>query len=254
MTTIAIIGGSGLHEMPQLSDKKEVFNETPWGMPSAPLEVGFIGKTKVVFLSRHGMSVRYPPHMINYRANLWAINQLSPDFVVGFGSVGCISPEDKPGMLAIPDQLIDYTWGRESSYNCGDSETIVHIDFTNPFDEKVRELLLDASGALSYPIIDGGVYGVTQGPRLETASEVDRMARDGVHYIGMTLMPEACLARELNLPYAMICQIVNHAAGRQTSEECIDFTNLSEILERTTKQSLEIVLKASEDLNIDELK
>lgn len=248
MTKVAVIGGSGLHNLPQMEDHRTVTVETPWGEPSAPFECGRIGDVEVVFLSRHGTEKRKPPHMVNYRANMWAINEFKPDFVVGFGSVGSVLQEDGPGTLAVPDQLIDYTWGRECSYNLGDSETILHVDFTNPFDEDVRELLLSAAEELDYTIVDGGVYGVTQGPRLETAAEVERMARDGVHYIGMTLMPEAGLARELGLRYAMVSQVVNYAAGRYESVEKIDFAGLGKILEETTMDSLKIVLRAAENL------
>lgn len=247
MTKLAIIGGSGLHGMGKfLTDREMWFEKNQWGEPSAPIEIGQLGDLEVCFLSRHGTTVRRPPHMINYRANMWALKMLKPDYVVAFCTVGGILEEDVPGTLALPDQILDYTWGRETSYNKGDSTEIVHIDFTNPFDEELRSLLLDGAEALQYPIVDGGVYGCTQGPRLETAAEVDRLERDGVHYIGMTAMPEAALARELDLKYAVMCQIVNYAAGRMDSKNGISQQSMAAVTGEATQKSLDICFKAME--------
>ena len=151
-------------------------------------------------------------------------------------------PEYDIGAIAVPDQIIDYTWGRETSYNTGKEKFINFIDFTYPFDMDLREAIVDASEELDLPIIDGGTYACTQGPRLETAAEVDRIDNDGGHYVGMTLMPESCLARELNLKYAAICQIVNTAAGRGASEKGIVLDDTKEALTKATKESVNLAL------------
>ena len=148
----------------------------------------------------------------------------------------------RSGAIAVPDQIIDYTWGRETSYNTGKEKFINFIDFTYPFDMDLREAIVDASEELDLPIIDGGTYACTQGPRLETAAEVDRIDNDGGHYVGMMLMPEACLARELNLKYAAICQIVNTAAGRGSSEKGIVLADTKEALTKATKESVDLAL------------
>ncbi len=239
-----IIGGSGELSSEDLHITRTETCKTPWGEPSAPFEISVCGGKEIFFLPRHGRGCRKPPHMINYRANMWAISQLAPRAVVALCSVGGILEEDKPGSIAIPDQLIDYTWGRESSYNKGDSEIINFVDFTQPFSESVREKLLDAADDLLIPVIDGGTYAVRQGPRLETAAEIKKLAQDGAHYVGMTLMPEACLARELELNYAVICQIVNPAAGVGASSSRIDMKAAGEVIRTATQKSVQIVLKA----------
>jgi purine nucleoside phosphorylase len=167
----------------------------------------------VLFLPRHGDDLAIPPHAINYRANLKALCQLGVDAVVALNTVGVIAPNLHPGQVVVPDQLIDYTSGRAHSIHDGGG-TIDHIDFTRPFSDSLRNGLLDAARRADVPVHDGGVYAVTQGPRLETAAEVDRLERDGAGFVGMTAMPEAALARELGMQYACLSLIVNYAAGR----------------------------------------
>lgn len=242
-----IIEGSGSLLLEDFKFSRVEKIETPWGSPSAAFEIVEAYDSEIAVLPRHGREIKKPPHMINFRANMWAIAQLAPTAVVAFCSVGGILEDDKRGTIAIPDQIIDYTWGRESSYNKGDSETINFIDFTQPFSEDIRERLLKASDELLIPVIDGGTYAVTQGPRLETAAEIQRLARDGAHYVGMTLMPEACLARELGLNYAAVCQIVNPAAGVGSSSSKIDMKAAAEALQNATQQSLHIAMKAFSD-------
>ncbi|MEO8223237.1 MAG: S-methyl-5'-thioinosine phosphorylase, partial [Gammaproteobacteria bacterium] len=155
-----------------------------------------------------------PPHRVNYRANVWALSQLGLDHVLAINAVGGISPAAAPGRLVLPDQLIDYTWGREHTYT-GDSRfPLQHVDFTEPFSGLFRDRLLASARRLGLDLMPTATYAVTQGPRLESAAEIDRLERDGCHVVGMTAMPEAGLARELGLSYAICCVVVNQAAGR----------------------------------------
>ena len=207
----AIIAGSGFRSFGEDSETRSI--ETPYGTPSGPIrELSYDDQT-VFLLPRHGENLLIPPHAINYRANIKALEQLGVDCIVSMNTVGVITSGLHPGQLAVPDQLIDYTWGRPHSFFDG-GDALDHIDFTSPFSADVRRALLQAADAAGVPVHDGGVYAATQGPRLETAAEVDRLERDGADLIGMTAMPEASLARELGIEYACLSLIVNYAAGR----------------------------------------
>ena len=210
-TQYAIIAGSGFRDFG--GDAAGTLVDTAFGSPSGPIrELRYADRT-VFLLPRHGDDLSIPPHAINYRANMKALEQLDVDVVIAINTVGAIETRGHPGEIAVPDQLIDYTSGREHSIYDGKGD-IDHIDFTNPFANHVRNGLLRAAQSADVHVHDGGVYAVTQGPRLETAAEVDRLERDGAAYIGMTAMPEAALARELGMDYACLSLIVNYAAGR----------------------------------------
>lgn len=213
MGSLAIIGGTGIDELEGLVVVREHTMATPFGSPSRPVQEGRLGDAPVFFLQRHGGTARIPPHRINYRANLWALHSLGVAGVVAINSVGGISAAMRPGRLLIPDQIIDYTWGREHTFDEGGDRELLHIDFTEPYDRGLRSELLAAAQDARIEHEPCGVHGITQGPRLETAAEVRRMARDGCDVVGMTGMPEAALARELTIPYASICMVVNAAAG-----------------------------------------
>lgn len=213
MTTIAIIGGSGLATIGGLEDIRERVVETPFGQPSGPLCNGVLGGTPVVFLQRHGVGHAIPPHQINYRANVWALRELGVERVVSIAAVGSIRADLEPGQLVFPDQLIDYTWSRASTF-FEDGGVVTHVDFTHPYSARIRRVLCRSAEEAGLDAITTGTYGATQGPRLETAAEIDRMERDGCDVVGMTGMPEAGLARELELEYAACTMIVNRAAGR----------------------------------------
>lgn len=187
---------------------------TDYGAPSAPVRELEYGGRRVYFLARHGDDLAIPPHRINYRANLKALQLLGVDRVIALNTVGVIDPRRYPGYLAVPLQLIDYTYGRDHSIYDGKSASLDHVDFTEPFCPRLRQGLVSAAMASGVPCHDGGVYAVTQGPRLETAAEIDRLERDGADFVGMTAMPEASIARELRMSYACLSLIVNHAAGR----------------------------------------
>jgi 5'-methylthioinosine phosphorylase len=231
---LGIIGGSGLTTLANLDVHRQVRAQSVWGAPSGPLCIGRIGRQDVVFLPRHGEGHTIAPHAINYRANIDALKQVGVTRIVSVASVGGIRADLPPGSLIVPDQLIDYSWGRASSFHAdapaGQGGPVVHIDFTQPYDDAVRRALLDSGAALTQRIHDGGIYAVTQGPRLETAAEIDRLARDGAAIVGMTGMPEAALAREAGLPYAALCLVCNWAAGRGDNTLEIRFEAIEAVL------------------------
>ncbi|HEX5055088.1 MAG TPA: S-methyl-5'-thioinosine phosphorylase [Gammaproteobacteria bacterium] len=221
MKRIGIIGGTTLSRLAGEKVHTKTVN-TPFGETSAPYGIAEFHGVELVFLSRHGVEHSIPPHLINYRANLWGLHQLEVEAVVAFATVGGITPRLAPGILALPDQLIDYTHGRLDTFYDRNFSIERHIDFTQPYDEGLREKLSAAAASAGLQVISRGTYGVTQGPRLETAAEIRRMARDGCDMVGMTGMPEAALARELALPYACCAVVVNWAAGLSPAEISIE--------------------------------
>lgn len=232
--SIAIIGGSGFANLARLADAAPVEIDTPYGATSARPVRGRLAGTEVWFLARHGQAHHLPPHCINYRANLWALHALGARQVIGLAAVGGISGHCAPLQLCVPDQLIDYTHGREHSLYDGASGRVEHIDMTEPYCATLREALLHAGASIGTSIVGHGVYGATQGPRLETAAEIQRMARDGCDLVGMTGMPEAAIARELGLCYACLAFVVNWAAGR--SEGVITMETINANLARCADQ------------------
>ena len=215
MSTIdlAVIGGSGLYNFPGLENAARQRVDTPCGEASGEVVIGDFAGKRVAFLARHGESHSLPPHRVNYRANLWALHRLGARRVVGINAVGGIRADLGPRVIVLPDQLIDYTHGRLTSYCDTDGAEVRHIDFSAPYTESLRQSLLAAARAAGIAVIDGGCYGATQGPRLETRAEIARMKRDGCDLVGMTGMPEAALARELELDYACLALVANFAAG-----------------------------------------
>jgi purine nucleoside phosphorylase len=212
MTNYGLIIGSGWDKLASGDSGTEL--DTEYGVPSAPIHKLNLGGNTVLSLARHGEGHTVPPHLINYRANILALRKLGVDAIVSLNTVGVVSDIRDSGQVAIPDQLLDYTWGREHTIYDGRRGEVGHIDFTEPFSTTLREALLAAAGKAGVDCYDGGVYAATQGPRLETAAEVDRLERDGADYVGMTAMPEAAIAREVDVDYACIAMIVNRAAGR----------------------------------------
>ncbi len=209
----AVIGGTGLTQIEGLEVIHREVVHTPYGEPSGPITHGMIGGKRIAFLARHGYTHNIPPHKINYRANMWALKSLHVEKVVAIAAVGGITPEMAPTKLAIPDQLIDYTYGRAHTYFEEGLTHVTHIDFSNPYCEEMRNALLSAAECANLDVVPRGTYAVTQGPRLETAAEIARMQRDGCDLVGMTAMPEAALARELGLCYAACAVVANWAAG-----------------------------------------
>lgn len=218
MSRTAIIGGTGLTRLTHLDIERRERVTTPFGEPSAELVFGRLHEQHLVFLARHGDPHIHPPHKVNYRANIWALKQAGVSSILAIAAVGGIGADMVPGRVAVPDQLIDYTYGRAHTFFEDDLENVTHIDFSQPYSPWLREKLLAAARAAGIAAIDGGVYGCTQGPRLETPAEIARMERDGCHLVGMTGMPEAALARELDMDYACCAVVANWAAGKQAGE------------------------------------
>jgi 5'-methylthioinosine phosphorylase len=208
----ALIIGSGWDDL--AGDDSGTDVQTAWGVPSAPVHRLCIDDCNVLSLARHGEGHTMPPHTINYRANVVALKKLGAEAIIALNTVGVVSDIRDSGQIAIPDQMLDYTWGRDHTIYDGRRGVVEHIDFTEPFSAGLRTGLLEAASQAGIDCFDGGVYATTQGPRLETAAEVDRLERDGADYVGMTAMPEAAIAREVGLDYACIAMIVNRAAGR----------------------------------------
>ncbi|MEZ5540590.1 MAG: S-methyl-5'-thioinosine phosphorylase [Pseudomonadota bacterium] len=214
MAELAIIGGTGLTKLKHLEIERREVMHTPFGEPSGALTIGTLCGHEVAFLARHGYGHTIPPHKVNYRANLWALKEHGVTRVIGVCAVGGIRAAIRPATVVIPDQIIDYTWSREHTFFEADLTEVTHVDFTEPYCRELRELLIASAGRAGVEVLTTGTYGATQGPRLETAAEINRMERDGCDMVGMTGMPEAALARELGLCYAVCAVSANDAAGR----------------------------------------
>ena len=208
--TLAIIGGTGLTQIEDLTITGQQTLDTPFGAPSANYVFGELNGKKLTFLARHGNPHRIPPHKINYRANIWGLKELGVTEIIAVAAVGGIGSAMAPGHIAIPDQIIDYSYGREHTFFADDLEHVTHIDFTEPYTPSLRKRIIQAANNADIAITPTGTYGCTQGPRLETVAEIKRMAQDGCDLVGM---PEAALARELDLAYANISVVANWAAG-----------------------------------------
>lgn len=214
MNKLAVIGGTGLSHLDTLEIIKREVVQTPYGEPSAPLVHGEINGREILFLPRHGYGHVIPPHKINYRANMWALQEADADFVLSVAAVGGIRADLGPKALVVPDQIIDYTWSRVNTYFEEGLSQVTHIDFSYPYDEALRQKIIESCKQLNIDVATKATYGAMQGPRLETAAEIDRLERDGCDIVGMTGMPEAALARELGMSYACLAVVANEAAGR----------------------------------------
>ncbi len=247
---LGIIGGTGLAQLANLEITHRQVIRTPYGEPSGALTFGKIMDHEVVFLARHGYGHSIPPHDVNYQANMWALHSQGVKNVVSIATVGGIHPDYEPGSIVIPDQIIDYTHGRKATYYEGNGKPVIHVDFTEPYCEKMRGLCIKAAALSDECCFDGGVYAAVQGPRLETAAEINRLDRDGATMVGMTGMPEAVLAKELGLCYAAIAVVANHAAGRNASRHAISFEEIDVVLKQAM-QRVRIILEHMVDLNGD---
>ena len=235
MQLVAIIGGSGLTNLKNLEITRREVLRTPFGEPSAPLVFGHLGGQQAVFLARHGHGHTIPPHAVNYRANIWALKEVGASQVIAVNAVGGITAAMTPGGLVLPDQIIDYTYGRDHTYFGIDQKSVTHIDLSFPYCEDLRQSLIAAARRAHLPLVAQGTYAATQGPRFETIAEIRRLERDGADLVGMTGMPETSLARELGLCYACIAVVANLAAGK-----AVGVISLKEI-ERTLEAGMEKV-------------
>jgi 5'-methylthioadenosine phosphorylase len=242
---LGIIGGTGLGALGHITVTRRQIVRTPYGEPSGAITFGEVQGKPLVFLARHGNGHTIPPHAINYRANIWALKSVGVTDIVAVATVGGIHAELGPAAIAVPNQIIDYTHGRKNTYFDGLTEAsgsvVKHIDFTEPYSHALRLLVLKSAVDLNEHVMDGGVYAAVQGPRLETAAEINRLERDGADIVGMTGMPEAALAREQGLNYAAICPVANHAAGRGSSLNGIKYEEISDVLDQTMLRVCEII-------------
>ncbi len=235
---LAIIGGTGALDLFEVLDQRTLMTE--FGPPSAPLSRVMLGNQPAWFLPRHGQPHSIPPHRVNYQANIQALHDLGARQVVAINAVGGIDPALAPGALVVPDQLIDYTWGRCHTFSDDAESALEHVEFGQPFSANARAAIVDAAARCAVPIVDHGCYAVTQGPRLETEAEIRRLAADGCSLVGMTAMPEAALARERTIDYGMLCVVANPAAG--VSAEPISIEEIHAVLERAMSKVVQILL------------
>ena len=212
MRTLGVIGGTGLGDWD--ADGLSCDRATPYGEASPGLAEFAFPNTRLIFVPRHGDFHDIPPHQVNYRANIWALKQLGAEEIIAVNAVGGIAQAHTAGSLAVPAQLVDYTWGRAHSYSDGDGAPLQHVEFAQPFSNRLRTELHSAARQAGESLTDGGCIAVTNGPRLETAAEIRKYERDGCDLVGMTSMPEAALAAELGLGYACLAMVVNAAAGK----------------------------------------
>ncbi|MBT6041918.1 MAG: S-methyl-5'-thioinosine phosphorylase [Gammaproteobacteria bacterium] len=239
---IGVIGGSGFYSLGNESDSVAIQVLTPFSDEAVVLDKESIAGRDIVFLTRHGKSHGIPPHKVNYRANLKALQESGVEGIIAINVVGGITKAMAPGCIVIPDQIIDYTWGRQHTYFDELDAPENHIDFSWPYDLALRTILAESAVSLAFTVEQGGVYGCTQGPRLESAAEILRLKNDGCDIVGMTAMPEAALARELKIPYASIALVVNWAAG--LTDEEISFADISSTLDEGIGKIRQIILSA----------
>ena len=236
-----IIGGSGLVKLAALEAPRRQVMRTPYGEPSGAVTFGKLAGTDVVFVARHGYGHTIAPHEINYRANIWALKELGVQGIFALATVGGIRADLTPGTLVVPHQIIDYTHSRAATFFELGASAVTHIDFTHPYTQSLRQRLLDAAGHAGESVADGAVYACTQGPRLETAAEINRFERDGADIVGMTGMPEATLAREADLPYASLSVVINYAAGRGDSRLRIEMSQYEEVLQKSVARAARVL-------------
>ncbi|MGH8726719.1 MAG: S-methyl-5'-thioinosine phosphorylase [Burkholderiales bacterium] len=239
---LAVIGGTGLAKFTGLAITHRQVIRTPYGEPSGALTFGNLKGRLVVFLARHGYGHTIAPHEVNYRANLWALSSQQVKEVISVASVGGIRADLTPGALVLPSQIIDYTHSRKATFFEGSDQAVTHTDFTLPYTRALQERCLSAASQAGESLLFGGVYAAVQGPRLETAAEINRIERDGADMVGMTGMPEAILARELNMRYAAIAVVANYAAGRGPSKEAVALEDIHAVLQ-TSMQKVKNILE-----------
>lgn len=219
---LAIIGGRGLTELASLNITHRQVMRTPYGEPSGAFLFGTLNQHEVIFLARHGFGHTIPPHLVNYRANLWALREQGVNNVISIATVGGIRADLTPGTIVVPDQIIDYTHGRDATFYDTRDASYTNTNFALPFCPKLRDRILRSAGIVQQPCVDSGVYASTQGPRLDSIAEINRYERDGADMVGMTGMPETALAMELGLNYAIVAVVVNHAAGRGDNKQGVN--------------------------------
>jgi 5'-methylthioinosine phosphorylase len=247
---LAIIGGRGLTQLANLAITHQQVMRTPYGEPSGAFLFGTLNQHEVIFLARHGYGHTIPPHLVNYRANLWALREQGASKIISVATVGGIRADLKPGVIVMPDQIMDYTHGRDSTFFERRDKPFSNADFTFPYSTRLRSHILRSAQAAQQPCVDGGVYAATQGPRLDSIAEINRYERDGADMVGMTGMPETALAKELELDYAIIAVVANYAAGRGDSATGINIESVNAIASAAmarVRSILECVVNNNDD-------
>jgi len=224
---LAIIGGHGLTELVSLEITHRQVMRTPYGEPSGAFLFGTLNQHEVIFLARHGYGHTIPPHLVNYRANLWALREQGVNNVISIATVGGIRADLAPGTIVVPDQIIDYTHGRDATFYDTRDASYTNANFTLPYSPELRDRVLRSASEVRQPCLDGGVYAATQGPRLDSIAEINRYERDGADMVGMTGMPETALAMELGLNYAIVAVVVNYAAGRGDNRQGVNMEQVN---------------------------
>ena len=250
---LGVIGGTGLIDAVQLGNagsSQPAVITTPFGDPSSGIQTFELEGVDIHFLARHGRPHRIPPHRVNYRANLWALHNEGVERILAVNAVGSTREDLAPGSLVVPDQIIDYTWGRQHTYSDSADVPLQHVEFSEPYGGRLREELLNAADAAGIHVLKRGTYAATQGPRLETAAEVQRLRQDGADLIGMTGMPEAGLARELGMDYASLSVVANLGAG---IGEPISMDEINAILKDGMKQVAGLLSQLCEALSRDQV-
>jgi 5'-methylthioadenosine phosphorylase len=235
---LGIVGGSGLYDMPGLTERTSVAVDTPWGMPSDELVVGTLSGVRVAFLPRHGRGHRFTPTEVNYRANIAALKHLGCEFVLSVSATGSMKEQIAPGHLVVPDQFIDRTVARPRSF-FGDG-VVGHISFADPVCPLLRSLLLASAQETGTPTHDGGVYLCIEGPQFSTRAESLLYRSWGVAVIGMTNMPEARLAREAGLSYATLALPTDYDCWH-TSEEVVSVEAVVATLQKNVATAREVI-------------
>jgi 5'-methylthioadenosine phosphorylase len=207
---IGVIGGSGFYSF--LTDTERISITTPFGDPSDDVVIGELQGRRVAFLARHGQGHRFPPHRVNYAANLWALRSVGVRQVLAPCAVGSLRPELGPGTIVVPDQVVDRTWGREHTIYDGVG-SVVHVAFADPYCPRGRQAVINAGGVTGENIVEAGTLVVINGPRFSTRAESLWHQQAGWTVVGMTGMPEAAIARELAMCLTTIALVTDHDAG-----------------------------------------
>ena len=213
MIHYAIIGGTGVDHF-TLTEQRVITVETPYG--SVEPVVGKLANRETVFMSRHGRGHATPPHLVNYRANIWALRKLGVRKILATAAVGSLSTNFRLGELVLLDQFLDFTKSRPPTFYEGGKQGVLHVDMTEPYCSAVRQVIMDASKQLGFAVKNGACYVCTEGPRFETPAEIRMFQSLGADLVGMTSVPEVVLARELGMCYASIGMVTNEAAGIAT--------------------------------------
>jgi len=238
---IAIIDGSGLYSIAEFEKARTTVVKTPYG-ESPELILGRLQGREVVFLPRHGKGHRIPPHLVNFRANLWALHKLGVKRVFATSSCGSANPQMRPGELAVLSQFIDFTKCRPQTFYEGGKDGVVHVEVTEPYCPELREILIKTARKLNLKVHPRAVYACTEGPRFETAAEVKALRMLGSDLVGMTNVPECVLARELEICYAPLGIITNFAAG--ISKKKLTYTEVVKIIEGSIGHVQKLILEA----------